>query len=81
MPTSEMEFGGAMIAGRIETLPDPYKGNAIEWLKSCTQSPLENLEDDIDTFLQRLHPRVRDQFITQTSRLLDTARFYFGAST
>ena len=81
MPALEMGFGGAMIAGRIDTLPDPYKGNAIEWLRSCTQSPLENLEEDIESFLQRLHPRVRDQFIIQTSRLLDTATFYFGVST
>lgn len=75
-----VKHGGASIVGQIQTLPDPYRGNAIEWLKTCTQSPLDNLEEDIEAFLQRLHPRVRDQFIIQTNRLLDTARYYFGAT-
>ena len=79
MPHISIEYGGASIAGQIQTLPDPYRGNAIEWLQACTQSPLENLEEDIELFLQRLHPTVRDQFIIQTNRLLDTARYYFGA--
>lgn len=78
MTNIHFEHGGAMIAGQIQTLPDPYRGNAIEWLRACTQSPLENLEEDIEVFLQRLHPRVRDQFILQTHRLLDTARYYFA---
>jgi len=80
MPKFELEYGGASIAGQIQTLPDPYRGNAIEWLRSCTQTPMENLEEDIDGFLKRLHPRVREQFVMQTRRLLDTASFYFGAS-
>jgi hypothetical protein len=74
-----IEHGGASIAGQIQTLPDPYRGNAIEWLRTCTQSPLENLEEDIELFLQRLHPTVRNQFLIQTHRLLDTAKYYFGA--
>ena len=80
MPKLELDIGGASIAGQIETLPDPYRGNAIEWLRSCTQTPLDNLEEDIDHFLLRLHPRVRNQFVMQTRRLLDTAKFYFGAT-
>ena len=42
---------------------------------------MEDLEGDIELFLQRLHPKVRDQFVLQTLRLLDTARYYFGVST
>ncbi|TFH32486.1 MAG: hypothetical protein E4G99_12680 [Anaerolineales bacterium] len=80
MPNLEVDYGGAIIAGQIETLLDPYRGNAIEWLRSCTQSPLENIAEDMECFLQRLHPNVRDQFVIQTRRLLDTASFYFGAS-
>jgi hypothetical protein len=80
MPKMELRSGGASIAGQIETLPDPYRGNAIEWLRSCTQSPLDDLEEDMERFLARLHPKVRDQFVVQTCRLLDTAKFYFGAS-
>jgi hypothetical protein len=80
MPKLDSDSGGASIAGQIKTLPDPYRGNAIEWLRSCTQTPLDNLEEDIECFLQRLHPHVRDQFVLQTRQLLDTATFYFGAS-
>jgi hypothetical protein len=81
MPNTQVVYSGASIVGQIKELPDPYRGNAIEWLKSCTQSPMEDLEGDIELFLQRLHPKVRDQFILQTLRLLDTARYYFGVST
>ena len=78
MAQRDVVQGGVSIAGQIRMLPDPYRGNAIEWLRSCTQLPLDNLEEDIEVFLQRLHPTVRDQFIIQTHRLLDTAKFYFG---
>lgn len=81
MPNTKVVYSGASIVGQIKELPDPYRGNAIEWLKSCTQSPMEDLEGDIELFLQRLHPKVRDQFVLQTLRLLDTARYYFGVST
>jgi hypothetical protein len=80
MSKMKLRHGRASIVGQIETLPDPYRNNAIEWLRSCTQSPLDNLEEDMEHFLARLHPKVRDQFVVQTCRLLDTARFYFGAS-
>ena len=80
MANTQAEYGGAIIAGQIKKLPDPYRGNAIEWLKSCTQSPMDDLEGDIEQFLQRLHPKVRDQFVIQTHRLLDTAKFYFGVN-
>lgn len=80
MAIMEADQGGASIVGQIETLPDPYRGNVIEWLRSCTQSPLDDLEEDIESFLSRLNPKVRDQFILQTNRLLDTAKFYFGTT-
>jgi hypothetical protein len=81
MPNTQVVYSGASIVGQIKSLPDPYRDNAIEWLKSCTQSPMEDLEGDIELFLQRLHPKVRDQFVLQTLRLLDTAMYYFGVST
>ena len=80
MPKIHLDYGGASIVGQIDGLPDPYRNNAIEWLKSCTQSPLDDLEEDIEVFLKRLHPKVRDQFILQTCRLLNTAKFYFGGT-
>jgi hypothetical protein len=72
--------GGAALADRIEELPDPYKGNAIEWLQLCTQTKMINLEKDIDRFLDTLNPDVRAKFIFQTGKLLEKAFFYFGKS-
>jgi hypothetical protein len=70
--------GGATLADRIQELPDPYRGNAIEWLQICTQTSLIDLEKDIDKFLDTLNPAVRAKFIFQTGKLLEKALFYFG---
>ncbi|MGD2058172.1 MAG: hypothetical protein PVF85_01925 [Anaerolineales bacterium] len=72
--------GGATLADRIRELPDPYRGNAIEWLQLCTQTQLTDLENDIENFLDTLNPAVRAKFIFQTGKLLEKALFYFGGS-
>jgi hypothetical protein len=72
--------GGATLANRIQELPDPYRGNAIEWLQLCTQTKMIDLERDIDNFLETLPPPVRAKFIFQTGKLLEKALFYFGRS-
>ncbi|MGD8622832.1 MAG: hypothetical protein PVH60_12815 [Anaerolineales bacterium] len=78
--TMMMKSGGAALADRIQELPDPYRGNAIEWLQLCTQTQMINLEQDIDNFLETLNPAVRAKFIFQTGKLLEKALFYFGRS-
>ncbi len=65
---------------RIDSLPNPYRANAIEWLEMCTQEPMSNLKIDMIRFLEKLQPAVRRQFIIHTSRLLETAVHYFSAS-
>ena len=70
--------GGAVLADRIQELPDPYRGNAIEWLQLCTQRQMNDLERDIEKFLETLNPDVRAKFIFQTGKLLEKALFYFG---
>ena len=65
---------------RIDSLPNPYRDNAIEWLEMCTQEPMINLKIDMIRFLGKLHPAVRRQFVVHTGRLLDTAVHYFSAS-
>lgn len=72
------ESGGAVLADRIQELPDPYRGNAIEWLQLCTQTQMDDLERDIERFLDTLNPSVRAKFIFQTGKLLEKALFYFG---
>ncbi len=74
------ESGGAVLADRIQELPDPYRGNAIEWLQLCTQTQMIDLERDIENFLDTLNPAVRAKFIFQTGKLLEKALFYFGRS-
>ena len=65
---------------RIDSLPNPYRENTIEWLEMCTQEPMGDLKADMLRFLEGLHPAVRRQFVLHTSRLLDTAVHYFSTS-
>jgi hypothetical protein len=65
---------------RIDSLPNPYRENAIEWLEMCTQEPMSDLRLDMTRFLGKLHPAVRRQFVIHTGRLLDTAVHYFSTS-
>jgi len=73
-------YGGSALVNRIRALPDPYRGNAIAWLQHCTQAPMEDLESDIDSFLETLNPSVRAKFVFQTGKLLEIAVQYFGSS-
>ncbi len=36
---------------RIDSLPNPYRDNAIEWLEMCTQEPMSDLRLDMIRFL------------------------------
>ncbi len=65
---------------RIDSLPNPYRDNAIEWLEMCTQEPMSDLRTDMVRFLRKLNPAVRRQFVVHTGRLLDTAIHYFSPS-
>jgi hypothetical protein len=75
----EHGLGGAAIVERLKALPDPYRGNALEWLRNCTQSPMEDPEVEIERFLDRLPPTARATFVFQAGKLLETALGYFGA--
>jgi hypothetical protein len=74
----EHGVGGAAIVERLRALPDPYRGNALEWLRSCTQSPMVEPEMEIEQFLDRLPPTARATFVFQAGKLLETALGYFG---
>ena len=73
-------YGGSALVNRIKALPDPYRGNAIAWLRDCTQTPMDDLESDINDFLKTLSPAVRANFVFQTGKLLEIAVQYFGSS-
>ncbi len=66
------------LADRIESLREPYRQNAIAWLETCTQQPIENPRADILRFLSDLNPIVREDFVDYTFRILEEAVRYFG---
>lgn len=62
----------------IDTLQEPYRQNAIAWLRIYIRRPMEDLRLDINTFLSDLDPVVREYFLVHTRMLLKTAVHYFG---
>jgi hypothetical protein len=62
----------------IDSLQEPYRENTISWLRIYIRRPLENLHQDIESFLTDLDPVVRDYFLIHIRRLLKTAAHYFG---
>ena len=75
---TEYQVGAAAIMERLNALPAPYQGNALDWLRNCTQSPMEDPEHEIDRFLDRLPPSARATFVFHTGKLLETALTSFG---
>jgi len=75
----EHGVGAAAIIERLRELPDPYRGNALDWLRSCTQSPMEDPEVEIERFLDRLPATARATFVFQAGKLIETALGYFGS--
>lgn len=69
----------AVLADTINSLQEPYRRHAIEWLENCTQATFSDLAQDIDLFLDDLPPVVRDSFVGYTQRLMEEAMRYFGA--
>jgi hypothetical protein len=65
---------------RINSLREPYRGNAIAWLERCTHQPLKDVGKDLYLFLDGLNPAVRDRFMYHTRMILDDAIRFFGES-
>ncbi|MEW6567178.1 MAG: hypothetical protein AB1449_03250 [Chloroflexota bacterium] len=63
---------------RINSLREPYRGNAIAWLEACTKQRIEDVSSDLATFLESLNPTVRDRFVLHTRLILDDAVRFFG---
>lgn len=70
--------GIAKIVVRISMLREPYRQNAIDWLRYCTQRQLDILYPDLEEFLDELNPFVRNYFIRDILRVLDIAVRHFG---
>jgi len=65
---------------RINSLREPYRGNAIAWLERCTHQPLKDVGKDLYRFLDGLNPAVRERFVYHTRAILDDAIRFFGES-
>jgi hypothetical protein len=62
----------------IDSLEEPYRKNTISWLERYIQRPMEDLPEDIGSFLIELDPVQRRYFLNHVRRLLKTAVHYFG---
>jgi hypothetical protein len=63
---------------RIQTLRQPYQGNAVQWLQAYMRRPIDNLEPDLEKFLGGLSPFVRERFVDHVIIVLDDAVRFFG---
>jgi hypothetical protein len=72
------EQAAQILTQAVDGLAEPYRQNTVRWLERCMQHPVMSLEDDLNAFLDNLHPVVRDSFISHTRQLLDDALLYFG---
>jgi hypothetical protein len=75
------QIEAARFVDQINSLQEPYRQNAIAWLRSCTQMPLDDLSTEITSFLLVLNPVVREFFILNTELVLQQAGKYFGLET
>ena len=62
----------------INSLEEPYRQNAIDWLNIYIRRPMDDLQVEIESFLKELDPVVRNYFLIHTRMLLKTAVHYFG---
>jgi hypothetical protein len=75
---AHQESPALVLSLAVDGLEEPYRENAVRWLERCMQRPVGRLEQDLQTFLDELHPVVRESFIRHTRLLLEDALGYFG---
>jgi hypothetical protein len=66
------------LVDRLESLREPYRGNAIAWIERCAARTFTDLDHDIDQFLADLNPDLRVEYLLNMSIILDDAIKYFG---
>jgi hypothetical protein len=62
----------------VNRLNEPYRQNALEWLRSCTNTELEDPPKDLERYLMKMNPIVRSWFLQHTRRILKNAAGHFG---
>ena len=67
-----------MLAAHIDSLREPYRQNAIQWLEACTAREINNLDVDLADFFDGLHPETRREYVSSLQVLLRDAVEHFG---
>jgi hypothetical protein len=62
----------------VNRLNEPYRQNALEWLRSCTNTELDDPPKDLERYLVEMNPIVRGWFLQHTRRILKDAAHHFG---
>jgi hypothetical protein len=62
----------------IESLQEPYRENVVNWLRSCSQEPMHDLQADIKSFMASLSSFEQEYFLRDMRVLLGKAMRYFG---
>jgi hypothetical protein len=62
----------------VDRLNEPYRQNALEWLRSCTNTKLEDPPKELERYLMEMNPIVRGWFLQHTRRILKNAVHHFG---
>ncbi len=68
------------LVDRLDSLREPYRGNAIAWIERCAARRFTDLGQDIGQFLDELNPDLRDEYLLNMSMILDDAVKYFGVA-
>jgi hypothetical protein len=66
------------LVDRLDSLREPYRGNAIAWIERCAARRFTDLDQDLGQFLDELNPDLRDEYLLNMNMILDDAVKYFG---
>jgi hypothetical protein len=77
LKTASLDTAEALV-DRLDSLREPYRGNAIAWIERCAARTFTDLNEDIGQFLDELNPDLRDEYLLNMSMILDDAVKYFG---
>jgi hypothetical protein len=66
------------LVNRIDSLREPYRKNAIEWVERCAEQRISDLPRDIRRVLRKMPPVKREKFYSRTVQVLDDAVQHFS---
>jgi hypothetical protein len=73
-----LESDISILVEMIDSLQEPYRENVINWLRSCSQGPMHDLQAEIKGFMGGLTSFEQEYFVRDMRVLLNKATRYFG---